>query len=364
MADPKQPDEAADELDPELVKLGRKPRSTGPVLALSIVVFCIYMMVQLRADLRFSRQGDAPTAIPDASEMITRATDDSFVRVPLRPDRSFAMRVRKGKAKAGHRVTPVLGTNETLWLVEGGTPWDATSVYDTVYAGRLRRLSDMPFRDALAAYVKKAAARPRYVPFASIRTALAKKSDTVRHAAGDNIAVTGATPVRVAETVVNTATVRAFRTARHPDAEAWSAALIAAGIAESLPTPSVDKNTLVYVVDAPEGIDAVKAKLVKAKLFMGRVEPIKRAHTTTWDQLSQSDDGLKVGAMTVPWRNISAVSLEVPRRLPANAWVLIANEQPSSYWYLLPLYVVFALFAALFLWAFARGLRRGRPIPL
>ena len=49
-----------DELDPELLVLPRPRASIGPLLALSVLVFCVYFLVRLRSDLVFAHAGDTP----------------------------------------------------------------------------------------------------------------------------------------------------------------------------------------------------------------------------------------------------------------------------------------------------------------
>src|SRR5262245_4607853 len=75
-----------DELDPELLKLPRKGIRIGWLLALSVVVFCTFLMIELRRDLAYSREGDDPTAL-ESVEQVRDADLNTYVEIDAVPDR-------------------------------------------------------------------------------------------------------------------------------------------------------------------------------------------------------------------------------------------------------------------------------------
>src|SRR5919198_463265 len=52
-----------DEVDAELLVLPRPRPRVGPLLALSVVVFCVYFLVRLRSDLVFAHSGPDPAEV-------------------------------------------------------------------------------------------------------------------------------------------------------------------------------------------------------------------------------------------------------------------------------------------------------------
>lgn len=346
-----------DEIDPELISLRRPKLSAGPLLSAAIIVFCGYIMVQLYGDLRFSRQGDEPRRVDQIAKLADSAAD-SYVSAPLTPDRGFVMRVSPSGTTDGHRVAPVLGTDARVWLMVGSEPWAEKPQYGDGYRGRLRPLEDLPFSDDLRAYVRDRGPVPQSVSAAELRRSLESGATSVTRPSGDRIAVLGSTPAIIPETLRDRARITAFiREDRLPDAPTWNQVLREAGVLGAAEGPErSDPETLYYEVAAPEGIDAVRAALVEAKIFAARVEPVVREHRTTWSALEATAAGLTVDGDTVPWANLEAAVLEAPREIPNNAMVVVTEETPGTYWYVLPLYVLLGLFVALFTWALVRSL--------
>src|SRR6187397_923712 len=79
-----------DEVDPELLVLPRPRARIGWLLAFSVVVFCAYFMVRLRADLVFSRAGADPTRLHSIAEAVAADPED-YVSVEVVPDRAFLL---------------------------------------------------------------------------------------------------------------------------------------------------------------------------------------------------------------------------------------------------------------------------------
>ncbi len=354
-----------DEIDPELIKLRRMRISVGPITSAAIIVFCGYMMVRLYGDLRFSRQDSEPRRVTVADVVSGRAGNEGYVAMGAVPDRAFAMRVLTKGSTEGHRVAPVLGSDAHLWLVVGSEPWAEPIAYQDDYRGRLRRLSDMPFADALESYVHSREATPQSVTGEALRKAVAAHAAEVIRPSGDHVKLDAGTRLGIRETVPDRALVRGFfREDRLPDEAAWNAALTAAGVLpEGARANSIDDEAkaAVYEVPAPDGLAGIKQKLVDARLFAARAEPVVREYETTFSGLTSDAAGLHVaGGAVVPWDSVSDVVVYAPRQVPPGAQVLVTDEAPGAYWYVLPLYLLLALFVALFSWALVRALRPER----
>lgn len=369
-----------DEIDPELIALPRPRTRIGPVLSLSVIVFCVFIMLRLRADLRFSLQEPPPRAFDSAAALLAGGElDDRHVQVRAVPDRALAVHVAASLAEPGSRLTPVQGTNDTLWIMLDGSVWTAGIQYNEVYTGRLRRLADLPFADKLRRHVADQPPMPRFVQAAAVRDALdaGTGAGAVQDPAGDAIAVAADTPVQVYEAAGDLVRILAISGERLATAEAWTEALAANGLVApgTAPVPNAPATTpsdeagndeagqdaiaaWVFTATVPGGVDAARARLEEARL-PATVEPVRVIHDVSWSDLARQGDALAVAGRRVPWQQIEWVALTVPRTVPADGdevWVLLTEERPETYWYVLPLFVVLGLFGLLFSWALARSL--------
>jgi hypothetical protein len=352
-----------DEVDPELLVLPRTRARIGWLLAVAVIAFCAYFMIRLRADLVFSRAGDEPRRLQSIAE-VASADPDEFVAVEAVPDRAFLLRVYASDAKDGHRLVPVFGSGDRLWIMFEGSQWDAPAAYDEIYRGRVKRLGDLPFYGDLVDHLATMQRLPRGVKLAALRASLQKRATSVEDIGGDRIPLDADTTITIAERVAGQAAVTVFRTDAQRDESAWRHALESIGL---LPpgAPLVDtrQDAWTFQVAAPEGVDAVEGRLVAARLFAARAEPYDRTHRAAWGKLAAGPGGLSVGDTQVPWQSITATAVETPRTAPADARVIITTEAPGDYWYLIPVYLIFAAIALLFAWALVRALRRDEAAP-
>ena len=350
----------SDELDPELISLRRPRRTVGPLLSLSIIGFCIVIMVRLRADLQFSRQSDRPTTIEDVSQLARgEVGENSYVAVHAMPDHGLVFRVAMGEADYGNRAAPVVGTDGKVWIMVPATPWTLDTAYTHIYSGRVRRLANMPFFTRLREFVAGRPPSPHFVDAGAIRSALETGAGDVANPFGDSVAVSATTALVISEKVYDRALVQAFKCDAYPDRAGWEVALASAGISTEGITPIDDDQAMVsYEVPAPGGVDEVKAKLAEAKLFRARASVVVRPHEARWSELGSSAAGLAIATTIVPWENLSSLAILTNPSVRADAFVLMTGEQPDTYWYILPVYIVLAFFILLFAWGLVRFVRR------
>jgi hypothetical protein len=359
----------ADDLDPELLRLPRPRTRIGPLLAASVVVFCAYMLLTLRHDLAFSRAGEAPTPVASPQALLEGAAGaDDFIALPAVPDRAFVSRVGSSEAEDGHRLAPARGTAGRLWLMLPGSVWASEHAYDEVHIGRLRPLDDVPFGDALRGWVREQPPAPRFVTGAALREAAAGNADTITTATGDPIDLRPDTPVELRVERSDRTEVHTPLTVQHQDEAAWRAALATAGIplapgvraagdpVEPEGDEPAEPDALVFTATA--GADEVRAALASARLLEAWAEPVVEHLQTSFGALSVTGAGFDVGGRTVAAAEVDWAAVTAARAIPGDAVVLITDERPDTYWYILPLYIVLALFAVLFSWGLVRSLRQ------
>ncbi len=361
-----------DTIDPELVKLARTRPKIGAITAAAVVALCIFFMFRLGSDRRFGGEPEAPRAVALADVAAGKVADESFVSFEAEPMMSHAIRVKgdsSGCTRAsGHvRVTPALGTGERVSLVLSGDGWERPNL--RAHTGRLRRIGELPFAGVLDRHAT-ANPRPTFASAASVRAAFA--GGPVATVAGDRIAV--ADTDRVAFDVVEPGRSRIIATftgKRAPaeddlghgpltDAKLWIAELAKHGVTATISaTPGEADAVLGQVrLDVAMPVADVTAKLEAAKLWAARVERVTRHHETTWGALRASPAaGFAVSGQTVPDAHVDLVGLYVKRGVPGDAYALLVGEQPTDYWYVLPITVVLGIIGLLFAWALVRAVR-------
>lgn len=348
---------AKDAIDPELIKLRRRPTaSVGIITAAGAVFLCIVFLIRLHGDRTFGDEGQ-PRGVTVQDIVGGRVDTDSFVTVSAEPVRAHAMRTARSQAGLGMRVVPVRGTGDRLWIVLGGDGWDPANM--GTYTGRLRKLDDLPFGDSVFAYARTHP-RPVFATVAAARAGFASGmlttvgGEQVKVAAGDRVAMDVTDP--------GVAVIVAAFNERLPNAKAWAAALTAAGITpgKTVPPPLGQTDQIRFEVAMPDAVTEVTKQLEAADLWAARVEPITRHHETTWGQLAASatPGTLQLGTQALPDTAVDLVGVYAAKDLPADAYALVLGEQPKDYWYVFPITIVLALILLVFAWALVRAVRR------
>lgn len=345
------------EPDEDLIKLARARPKIGVVTGLGIVILCVVFVLRLNGDRKFSGD-DSPEKVSVAAIADGKVDADHFVAVDLEPMMSHAIRAARNKTGVGFRVVPVRGASDKLWLVMNGDGWDQPTTGS--YQGRLERLSDLPFADAVIDHARSHP-RPVFARPASVRAGLA--SGQVAMVTGDVRTISDGDKVAIDVLDPNTATIVAALNERFPNAGAWSSALATAGVtagAPLTPEPGSSPDQIRFEVKGPNAVAETTKKLETGELWAARVEPITRHYETTWGALKASPaTGFTVAAhTTVPDSELDLVGFYVARGIPDGAYALITSDRPQQYWYVLPITIVLILIGLIFAWVFVRAVKR------
>ena len=351
---------ARDAVDPELIKLRRPRPKVGVITAAGIVFLCVLFLYRLNNDRKFGGNGD-PQKVTVAQVLSGDVGTEKYVSVEAEPLMSHAIRTSVQKGGLGLRVAPVRGTGERLWLVIAGNGWEQPNT--TTYTGRLRALGSLTFAKAIDEYATEHP-RPMFATAAATRAGFA--AGTVTTVAGESVAVADGDEVAMDVVDPDTATVIAALNERLPNAQAWSTALAAAGIAAgpaiippAMATGMVPDQVR-FEVKSPGAVGTTTTKLEAASLWAARVEPITRHYKTTWGAMKTSTGaGFNVAqGVTIPDAELDLVGLYVAHGIPDGAYALIDGEVPQDFWYVLPISIGLALIGLLFLWALVRAVKR------
>ncbi|HEY4182209.1 MAG TPA: hypothetical protein VGM90_35440 [Kofleriaceae bacterium] len=346
-----------DQIDPDLIKLARTRPKIGVITCAGIVVLSFLFAHRLNGDRKFS-SSDTPTKASVADVTSGKFATDTFIAVQAEPLRAHAIRAKSNAIGVGLRVVPARGSSDKLWLVISGDDWQQPS--DGTYQGRLQKLADLPFVDAVTTF---AASHPRpvFAKIPDVRAAFSTgKLTTVT---GDSAAIADADKVSFDVTDPNSALIICTFNERFPDAKAWSDGLVAAGITDiqlaKVPTGADATQQVRYSAQLPNAVAELPKKLADATLWAARVEPLTVHHDTTWGALKLSPAGtIKVGTDAIPDAEIDLAGFYVDKGIPDGAYALIAGDRPADYWYVLPIMILLLLLGTLFAWVLVRAVKR------
>ena len=346
---------AKDEIDPDLVKLKRKPLKIGPITCAGIVFLSLVFLARINPDRKFSGSAAEPQKISVADVVSGNVGTEKLVAIDAQaePLMSHALRTAAAKGTLGLRVVPVRGTGDKLWLVISGDGWDEPQLKG--YIGRLGELGDLPFAGAANEYLSS---HPQTV-FASasaVRAGMA--AGKIATITGEDVALRDADRVAFDVADPDAAVIVGTFNEKLANATAWSEALAKAGITthgEWRTTTDVAR----FDVQGPGVAATLRDQLAKAELWGARVEPVTHHYETTWGALKGSSPaGFVVSGATIPDAQVDLVGMYVQRAIPSGAYALITGERPEDYWYVLPVVLAVGAIALLFTWALVRAIRR------
>ena len=347
---------AKDAIDPDLIKLKRARPKVGVITAAGIVFLCAVFLWRLDGDRKFGGHG-SPEAVTLQQVLAGDVAAESHVKLEAEPLMSHAIRTSVQKGGLGLRVAPVRGTGDMVWLVLPGNGWEQPTT--GAYTGRLRKLSALPFADAIDDYATSHP-RPMFANAAAARAGFS--TGKVTAVSGEPLSITDGDKVALDVVDPNTALIVAALNDRLPTAQAWTTALTGAGITigAAIPPPTGVSDQVRFEVKTPGAVASTTTKLEAAGLWAARVEPITRHYETTWGALKTSPGtGFTVAqGVTIPDAELDLVGLYTSKGIPDGAYALIDGEKPADYWYVLPISIGLALIGLVFLWALIRAVKR------
>jgi hypothetical protein len=344
-------------IDPDLVKLRRSRTKVGIITSAGVLGLCIYFLLRLSPDRHFAGEGDKPRAVALSDVIAGNVATDDYIELEVDPLMSQAVRSVKTKGDLGLRVVPIRGTNDRLWLALPGDGW-AEPVTTSRYAGRLRRLGDLPLGRSVKDYVARTP-RAMFATAAAVRAGLA--TGKIKLVTGDEITLDDSQQVAFDVVDPNAAQLVVSFTELVPDMKSWGGALRRAEIDGAKPgTPKPNDEAIGQGRwDIPLSPELTTKKLEAAELYAARVEAVTLHRAGTWGELKKSGaDAFTLGGATTPDAQVDIVGVFVTQPVPDDAYALVTGELPKDYWYVLPITIGLVLIGLLFGWALVRAVRR------
>lgn len=350
-----------DALDPELINL-RPRRQVGILTAAAVVVFCAHLGYRLRHDLAFAGEPSTPRPTTVAEVLAGRVGAESHVAIAGDVERAATVRITEGRGWYGLRVAPALGGGDRVWFALDGDGWIEPRAGEPL-AGRLRRLSALPFDAPLRRYWREHPVA-RFVSGAELRARGAAAGGELTAVTGDGFTARGQDLVTLERVDPDAVTLVGPLGSELADGAAWAAQLAAAGLVAAGATPTrADAREVAFEVARGGILGAAREAQRGAGLPGLRVEPRTLALRAPLAELGLAPDALTIAGARVPWAEVDVVRLDTPRPLAGDPWVVVADEHPGDYWHVRPLFAALAGFGLLFAWALVRGVRSARATP-
>lgn len=157
MSDPAQTDRAAGAAAGDADEFARIPRARGrhPVAALLGALLAFFLVFHERHELRYALTGGTPLDLGKATALNDRALaglENRHVRFSGTPDRESALEIDTKGSWVFSQLFRILGTGDRLFVHRRQSPLPATLAESDTFEGRLIRVDDLSFADAIRKY--------------------------------------------------------------------------------------------------------------------------------------------------------------------------------------------------------------------
>ena len=368
------PDEVETESETDLRPRLQKPR---PLIAATVIALGSLIVMRLGRDLPYALSSRAPTPI-DSSSAATKAPlpDDKFASLTGLPDRRNALYLSQKGSKSALLFFRLLGSESRLFVRAA----PSTTKIDPVerWQGRLVRFDALPYAATLREFYEKRVSARRYLDLPPLWTSLAAsppKLVNLLDRTARPIEVTSDTEVELSLVFSDQLRILLPRS-KYPTSDDAIHEVERLGL-KPIALPEQDAANFVALVAAkPADRDALMQKLEAAQLVV-RLRDLRtkvklgQLSVATQEGSQQlvvpadlallyaaDAEGKLVRTTRLPLAAVTALSIDEPVKIPADAMVLLEDESPATMWWV-PVVAGMALLFVLFnLFVLIRSLRR------
>jgi hypothetical protein len=368
-----------------------RPRGRHPLVALAGALLAFFLVWHARRDLRYALSPSLPLDLGHASEVFGGGHDlagveNRYVRVLGTPDRESALEIDTKGSWVFSQLFRVLGTRDRLFVHRREDPLPAFRAEADVFEGRLIRVGDLSFSDAIRRYFSAhVVATHFFAPELFIRALTERAAGaplSVADRTGD--VVTLAESERISVDVAEPDIVRiGVPRARFPTEDAARAALTgrggeivrALGSVTGKPAANApEAGPLSSTTPPPERWTfLVRFKTAARQAALDAIGDLDRAveirdarHTievAVADVAADPARGLVVrpGQGTpqlLPAASVSSIHTMSPVLIPADAYLLVEGDRPREHLPTVLIAIVLMMFGAVNLVGLAREVVR------
>src|SRR5439155_13029636 len=138
------------------------PHSRGrhPVVGVAGALLAFFLVFHIRHDLRYAMSSGEPLDLGRASAVFGHSQavsglENRYVRVAGLPDRESALQIDTKGSWVFSQLFRVLGTGDRPFVHRLQNPLPADRAETDVFEGRLIRIDDLPYADAIRGYFAK-----------------------------------------------------------------------------------------------------------------------------------------------------------------------------------------------------------------
>ena len=367
MTDPAKPQPAgnpAGTVD-EFAHIPRR-RARHPAITLGGALLAFFLIVYGRRDLFYALSSSEPVDLGSATTLIASKRADEmvnrYVRVSGVPDRESALELDTKGSWVFSQLFRVLGTGDRLFVHRLENPLPAAQAEADVFEGRLIRIDELPYADAIRTYFARHVSATHYFAADAAAKALAGRTPgqpaplTVVDRGGDRVTLGSDEPlaieiVRPAEVQIGLPRARfATEDAARAAIESRGGEVVTArGLVQAAAPPSAGMSSLLSNAPAPPArwtfvvrFPAARRQAALDELGdIDRTVEIRDARETVAahiaDLSANGEDGaLIVRAPGVPERRIptadvATVHTMAPVVIPDGALMVVEGDRPRNH---------------------------------
>jgi hypothetical protein len=373
--------------DEEFAKIPASPKRRSPIVAIAVIAVAGLLLWKLFDDTRFALGPKAPDELGDARGLglatapSDKLVDNRFVAVRGMPDRRNALLFEPKGDSYRRAFYRLLGTNTRL-LVRADETSSRHSLDDR-FVGRLRRFDAIPYADQIRGYYANDVRVTRLLDLAVLQRNLADKNvalldragDPAKLAAGDSVGL----EVDFSEDLKISLSKKQFAVeedARH-EAERLGvpvgpATTTGDGYIYVIRMDPAKRDELLKKLDEHGFPFAARRERFTAKagdLTVGEAPDTIGFSASKDNPIEYVVDGNKLapkplGARTsLPLSRVASVQYAAPVAIPADAFILVENETPGGFTWVLAVDALLVVFLLFNIWMLVRVLRRPAPPP-
>jgi hypothetical protein len=206
MTDPAQTDRAAGAAAGAPDEFAHIPRARGrhPLVAVAGALLAFFLVFHERRDLRYALTAETPLELGRASALNERALaglENRFVQVSGTPDRESALQIDTKGSWVFTQLFRILGTGDRLFVHRPPSPLPAAMAESDTFQGRLIRVNDLSFADAIRKYFATTVSATHFFAPDAFARALGSRTAggtlTVADLSGDPVTLAPASVVAV-----------------------------------------------------------------------------------------------------------------------------------------------------------------------
>jgi hypothetical protein len=319
----------------EFAGIAARP-SRHPVIAIAAVALAVFLVYQIRDEVKYALSPSTPVELGDARRMASAAgvPGNRYVRLAGQGDRESALVLDTQGQWNFNQFFRLLGTDDRVFVQRAPDPLPIELAERDVFTGRLVSFRDLSFQESIRRHFAANVSATHFFAPAALEAALT---------AGGGMALTDRLGQKVSlapddELSIDVASPGDLRielpAQRYPELTRAKAAVAEQG-GQVLSAETTETRRQVVVARFP---DDRRAAALAAIADLDRSVRIGPNRTTTRVRLADlrvSPEGLvaraKTGEVTLPRAQIQTVRSVAPVRIPDGAWLLLESDRPRDH---------------------------------